>query len=188
MKNKKFTIIIIILIVIIISSSIFLLNNKKIGQKIQDITGINPYNDIMTPSGIKNNNPLNIRHSSSVKWQGEIVDANTKDGDFAKFSSLDYGIRAAIVNLHTYVTKDGINTIHSIINKWAPPTENDDASYENIVMKQLSVIYPGLTSTTIINGDYTQLSNLAWAMSAVELGYKNQPSRDTFINVQKKFF
>lgn len=156
---------------------------RKIGQKIQASTGFNPYTDIITMSTVKRNNPLNIRHTKAFSWQGEIT-TGVNDGDFAQFDTLEHGIRAAIVNLHTYITKDSVNTIHDIINKWAPPIENDDVSYEETVMKQL----PELNANDTLDGNYPQLAQLAWAMSAVELGFKNQPSKDTFISVQQKYF
>lgn len=178
-----------LILVIIASVVAIIVNRKKIGQKIQAATGVNPFLDISTtPKGTTmNNNPLNIRHSSSFTWQGE--DASVKDGDFSKFDTLEHGERAAIINLHTYVTKEGINTIRSIIAKWAPPTDNnDDVAYETVVMKQLADIYPSLSVTDVIDGNYSQLAMIAWAMSGMEQGYAHQPSKQSFIDVQQKYF
>jgi hypothetical protein len=78
----------------------------------------------MTPRGIRNNNPLNIRHNADV-FQGET---KGNDTSFKTFSTMPYGYRAAFVTLHTYLTR-GWNTIEKIIARWAPPSENDTGKY-----------------------------------------------------------
>jgi hypothetical protein len=70
-------------------------------------------------SGIKNNNPGNIRD-----WPGTIK----KDG-FAVFSSIEDGMKAAAKNLEAYQDKHGINTLSGILHRWAPTgdgTNNPD--------------------------------------------------------------
>lgn len=86
--------------------------------------------------GIRNNNPANIRHSSIV-WQGQS-DKQT-DSSFVQFDSVEYGIRAMNKLLITYSTKYNLNTVRGIINRWAPPIENDTDSYVNSVASQLGV-------------------------------------------------
>ena len=54
----------------------------------------------MKSRGLRNNNPLNIRHSGE-KFQGEI---KGKDKSFKTFSSLPYGYRASFVILGTYLS------------------------------------------------------------------------------------
>jgi hypothetical protein len=78
----------------------------------------------MMPRGLRNNNPLNIRHSAD-RFRGEIAGT---DKSFKTFSSLAYGYRAAFVILGTYLSQ-GCNTIEKIISRWAPPAENDTESY-----------------------------------------------------------
>ena len=78
----------------------------------------------MTPRGLRNNNPLNIRHSADT-FQGEI---KGEDRAFKTFISMPYGYRAAFVTLATYLSK-GCNTIEKIVTRWAPPTENNTVSY-----------------------------------------------------------
>ncbi len=78
----------------------------------------------MKSRGLRNNNPLNIRHSTE-RFQGEI---KGEDKSFKSFSSLSYGYRAGFVILGTYLSR-GLNTIEKIITQWAPPTENDTESY-----------------------------------------------------------
>jgi hypothetical protein len=78
----------------------------------------------MTPRGLRNNNPLNIRHSADV-FQGEIQGT---DKSFKTFATMPYGYRAAFATLATYLSS-GWNTIEKIISHWAPPSENDTESY-----------------------------------------------------------
>jgi hypothetical protein len=78
----------------------------------------------MTPRGIRNNNPLNIRHNSDT-FQGET---NGNDTSFKTFSTMPYGYRAGFVTLATYNAR-GWNTIEKIITRWVPPNENDTGKY-----------------------------------------------------------
>ena len=48
------------------------------------------------PRGIRNCNPLNIRKSSAT-WQGLVE--KSKDAEFCEFHTLEYGWRAAIINI-----------------------------------------------------------------------------------------
>lgn len=78
------------------------------------------------PRGLRNHNPLNIR-VSSTKWQG--MDPAQSDNSFVRFISNAYGYRAAFVTLRTYQQKYGLRTIAKMIGRWAPPNENNTASY-----------------------------------------------------------
>ena len=80
----------------------------------------------MIPRGLRNQNPLNIRHGSS-KWKGMARDQT--DPQFVQFTSMEYGYRAAFVLLRTYYRKYGCNTITKIINRWAPHNENNTEAY-----------------------------------------------------------
>ena len=116
----------------------------------------------MTTRGIRNNNPLNIRHNADV-FQGEI---KGNDKSFKTFSSMPYGYRAAFVTLHTYLTKYGLNTIEKIITRFAPPNENNTKAYIATVAKYSGVAADeALTATS---GDKYIL--IVSAMSFVENG------------------
>jgi hypothetical protein len=115
----------------------------------------------MTPRGIRNNNPLNIRHNADV-FQGEI---KGNDKSFKTFSSMPYGYRAAFVTLATYLSR-GQNTIEKIIAKWAPPNENDTEKYIANVVKWSGV--PRNKELTAADGaDYILIVT---AMSFMENG------------------
>lgn len=86
--------------------------------------------------GLRNNNPGNIRKTATV-WQGQK--AEQTDGDYIQFVSAEYGIRALAKVLNTYRTSYGLDTVREIVGRWAPPNENDTASYVNSVASQLGI-------------------------------------------------
>lgn len=88
----------------------------------------------MTPRGIRNANPGNIRHGDT--WIG-LAD-NQPDPDFCTFKDARFGIRAMVKILFRYETL-GINTVRSIIERWAPASENDTEAYIASVMKHMPV-------------------------------------------------
>jgi hypothetical protein len=113
------------------------------------------------PRGLRNNNPLNIRHNADV-FQGEIKGT---DKSFKTFSTMPYGYRAAFVTLGTYLSRSW-NTIEKIVSHWAPPTENNTQAYVSAVEKYSGV--PKDKQLTATDGaDYVLIVT---AMSAVENG------------------
>ena len=87
----------------------------------------------MTPRGIRNCNPLNIRRSKD-QWKG-MAEAQT-DRAFVQFKSLEWGWRAAFYLLtRTYYHKYRLYTIRGIVSKWAPPNENNTEAYIQNVSK-----------------------------------------------------
>lgn len=116
------------------------------------------------PRGLRNNNPLNLRISSSP-WQGKIT-PNT-DGQFEQFKTLELGIRAAMVNLRTLIRRDHICRVQDIIYKWAPPWDhNNTEKYIETVCEIASIG----RSDTILACNRTQVCRLLWAMAQVECG------------------
>ena len=83
----------------------------------------------MTPRGIRNNNPGNIRFGKSV-WLGSVKGS---DPAFVTFSEMRYGVRAMALLLLHYQKHYGDKTIRQLINRWAPPVENDTGAYVNHV-------------------------------------------------------
>lgn len=87
------------------------------------------------PRGVRNNNPGNLEASSSNPWVGQTG----SDGRFAKFETPEHGIRALGRNLISY-QRQGIDTVGEIINRWAPPSDNNDTTaYIMAVCAQLGV-------------------------------------------------
>jgi len=85
--------------------------------------------------GERNNNPGNIV-KSDIFWRGEIAG---NDKRFESFASPDEGIRALAVILQNYQKKYGLNTVRGLINRYAPPVENDTGAYVNAVAGALNV-------------------------------------------------
>lgn len=87
--------------------------------------------------GLRNNNPGNIRHSNITKWKGQS--AEQPDKSFVHFDSMEYGYRAMAKTLITYYRKHKINTIRSIISRWAPSNENNTQAYINAVSTSMNL-------------------------------------------------
>lgn len=88
------------------------------------------------PRGYRNNNPLNIEAGPFAASQQGYLGS---DGRFARFASLDQGVGAADKLLNTYDKKYGLNSVAGIINRWAPPGENNSSAYAATVSRQLGV-------------------------------------------------
>ena len=86
--------------------------------------------------GVRNNNPGNIRYVASQKWLGQIG----HDGAFVKFDTMENGTRALARLLKNYYNKHNAKSIAAIINRWAPPIENNTGAYIDAVSE--SVGYP----------------------------------------------
>lgn len=114
--------------------------------------------------GERNNNPGNIRHGS--KWQG--LSAQQTDPSFCQFVSPEYGIRAIYKLLQTYQKKYELNTVESIIDRYAPPNENNTTGYINRAAKDI-----GVSVNEPINVSSKPVAiALATAIVGVELSYQ----------------
>lgn len=135
-----------------------------------------------TSRGIRNNNPLNIRHSAS-NWQGVLAEQNDKC--FVQFISLDYGYRAAWKILqsyyHLFCGENRPFTVGNIIHRWAPPSENDTKAYLHTLL-----IISGLGGNERLLPPsnpvgYNRLSLLLTAMTCVECGLGKEKVEQTAI-------
>ena len=117
----------------------------------------------MAARGIRNNNPLNIRHSKD-QWQGRRE--KQTDKSFVQFKSRVYGYRAAFVLLRNYITK-GKDTIGKIIAKWAPSSDgNNTQSYINYVSSTTGIS----ASHTLRWEDKDDLVEIVRSMAHMESG------------------
>ena len=123
--------------------------------------------------GIRNNNPLDIRHSAD-QWQG--ARAQQPDPSFVQFESMAYGYRAAWKVLETYwnhFTGHGLAfNVRTIISRWAPPKENDTENYIRTVL-----LISGLGGMENLpqpsrKVDEERLIRLIGAMTCVECGIR----------------
>jgi hypothetical protein len=58
-------------------------------------------------------------------WRGEEISTNR----FARFNCPLNGLRALLITLHSYLTKDGCATVGDVVNRWAPRVENNTQAY-----------------------------------------------------------
>ena len=91
--------------------------------------------------GLRNNNCENLEKSLTITWNGEVgeLPGIPEETRFCQFGNMDYGTRAIFRILKTYREKYGLNTIESIINRYAPPGENDSKSYILSLFKNVGV-------------------------------------------------
>jgi len=115
----------------------------------------------------KNNNPGNIRYNVKIKH----VTGRSQNG-FAIFSNKYYGINAMVNLLQGYV-KRGFNTLEKILNRYAPPVENQTENYIDFVSKK-----SGISRTQVITKD--QVEKLIPAMVKMETG-KDLGKLDLFL-------
>ena len=120
--------------------------------------------------GQRLHNPLNIRYDARNKWKGLDTKAPS-EGGFCRFISDEYGLRAAIVLLKTYITRYHLDTPQKIIERWAPPSENDTEIYVAIVCGRTL-----LKPDSRIEADSKALSHLVSAMALQETGLRFVPA------------
>lgn len=77
------------------------------------------------PRGLRNCNPLNIRHSAGNRWVGQLG----HEAGFCVFVDIRHGLRAAFRLLRTYQMRYGCWSVGDIIRRWAPETENNTQGY-----------------------------------------------------------
>ena len=128
----------------------------------------------MTPRGLRNNNPLNIRHGKS-QWQGLSKEQN--DREFVCFMTMGMGYRAAWKILQTYYetfTKAGKPfNLYNIIHRWAPPEDNNDtARYLHSVIKYTGKAGMQRLPEPRSEDGFMALQPIIIAMTCVENGIK----------------
>jgi hypothetical protein len=74
---------------------------------------------------VRNKNPGNIRRTAA-EWDGEI---EGNDPAFETFDTAASGFRALAKILMRYQSDYGLDTIAMILNRFAPPSENDTDAY-----------------------------------------------------------
>lgn len=118
--------------------------------------------------GYRNFNPGNIRRSDVV-YKGEC---QSSDYSFKQFTSMAYGFRALFVLLHTYAVRYHLNTLQSMLNRYAPPTENDTTSYVAFVSGRTRIA----DISTIDTLNAKQMIPIATAIARMENG--SEPDAD----------
>lgn len=89
----------------------------------------------MVARGIRNNNPMNIRKGDN--WLG--LAEKQDDKDFCVFTHHKFGIRAFCKIILNYNRMYGINSVRCIVDRYAPPSENNTTSYIEHICSYLGV-------------------------------------------------
>lgn len=118
--------------------------------------------------GLRNNNPLNIRKSSN-NWLGKVTQ-NT-DGCFEQFTTIEYGLRAAFLNIRTIVRRrqaqNMTTTVAQLVRTWAPASDgNNEAAYCHTIFENSGI--RSSAEVDIANKDF--MCRLVLAMCCVEVG------------------
>lgn len=76
-----------------------------------------------------------------MPWIGEdrTADARAREHRFCVFKSPEYGFRALVRVLLTYQRKYKLRTVAGMIDRWAPPSENNTGAYVREVARALGV-------------------------------------------------
>ena len=128
--------------------------------------------------GYRNHNPGNIRENKRIDydWEGEA--RADSDGEFEEFDSPEFGIRAMARILKVYNTRHQLKSVRGMINRWAPPSENDTEAYIRAVCLRMGV----KSSTRMdLNNNAVAMQSLIKSIIHHELGC--QPYSDELIDI-----
>lgn len=88
------------------------------------------------PRGLRNNNPGNIEDGAFAR---SLPGYAGSDGRFARFNSMEDGVAAGARLLDSYASR-GVVTPAQIINRWAPPSDNNPTqAYAQYVAQRLGI-------------------------------------------------
>jgi hypothetical protein len=118
------------------------------------------------PRGLRNNNPLNL---SFAGQEGAVMETHSNPR-FARFASMEDGVAASVRQLARYQER-GVSTLAAMVNRWAPPTENDTAAYVQKVARET-----GIAPDAVVNmRDPELVASLVASMAKVETGRSIDP-------------
>jgi hypothetical protein len=130
------------------------------------------------PRGIANNNPFNIR-KTDINWQGEVAGT---DPDFECYATPEDGIRAGCKILLNYQRKLKLFTVQQMIDKFAPPVENDTGAYVAHVAK---CMYVRPDQPIVLDANPRILELMANAIILHENGQNPYPKEVVWDGVQR---
>lgn len=84
---------------------------------------------------IGKNNPFNIRKGTSM-WVGQT---GIRRG-FCEFDSMEHGVRAAAIIIFRSYWSKGFQSPSDIINRFAPPKENNTSAYVIYICSKLDLL------------------------------------------------
>lgn len=89
--------------------------------------------------GLRNNNPGNLkRWDNSTPYKGEILP--NPEPPWRYFQSMAYGYRAMFhLIIVRYIMDYGLNTLHKVMHRYAPTSENDTQNYIDHMVQQTGI-------------------------------------------------
>jgi hypothetical protein len=130
----------------------------------------------MITRGVRNHNPGNIK-DFGVRWKGMMAPEDRSptqqnESTFIVFRGPWWGIRAMAVIIRNYYRDHGLATVRQIINRWAPPSDDNPTSdYAEYVAGQLQVDVDELLDVE----DYETMRSLVRAIANFENGESRVP-------------
>lgn len=126
---------------------------------------------ILVPRNVRLNNPGNVDRTSIV-WQG--MSAIQADPRFITFIAPQWGFRC-MARILKGDYREGAVTVHELIDRWAPPIENDTSAYVTDVANR---IHCGIDETLTLPADLLPLlkaiatheGGCPWPDSVIQLG------------------
>lgn len=115
---------------------------------------------------IGDNNVFNIRYNKRNKWFGQT---GQKHG-FCCFDSRDHAIRACFKLLVNYI-RSGYDTYRKIINRFAPPSENDTDKYLDFVCSDSNVLIDPDHEVVTYNDLIYLMLKMAKMENGIDLSY-----------------
>jgi hypothetical protein len=120
---------------------------------------------------VRNNNPGNVDRTS-IAWQG--MSALQTDPRFIVFTAPQWGFRCMSRILLGHF-REGLTSVHALINEWAPPSENNTSAYVTEVAEDMHV---GIDETLSLPAQLLPMlkaiakheGGCPWADSVVQLG------------------
>lgn len=120
----------------------------------------------MTLTILDANNPCAVRPLGNASWNGQTGEVSAgASGVFAEFDTMASGIRAGLRNLHTYRHRHGLTSPRAMIDRWAPPVENNTSAYAAFVAERM-----GIAPDDPVPETYPALRSLIEAIIAYECG------------------
>ena len=119
------------------------------------------------PRGIRLNNPGNLQRNAT-SWVG--MSTMQDDPRFIRFDKPGDGLRALMKTALTYYHKHGLDTVESIVNRWAPPVENKTDSYAYSV-----ALHMGVKRREVI--DLTERNTLIALAEAITIHENGHPAK-----------
>jgi hypothetical protein len=127
--------------------------------------------DTPVPRNVRLNNPGNVDRTSIV-WQG--MSAIQDDPRFITFVAPQWGFRC-MARILKGDFREGAVTVHELINRWAPPIENDTGAYVADVAHRVGV---GIDDTLMLDAHLLPLlkaiavheGGCPWPDSILQLG------------------